>query len=434
MTNWQITKASNFCLSVRDGTHDSPKRVNNGKYLITSRHIIGNKIDLTNAYQISNSDYEEVNRRSKVDRWDVLLTMIGTVGEVCLVKDEPNFAIKNIGLFKSKNELYGKWLYYFLQSKNVKQVLSSLKRGTTQEYIPLGELRNLNISYPTNIFEIQKIISILSSLDEKIENNLKMNDTLEEMARTIFKSWFVDFDPVHAKAVGEAAVHMDLETASLFPSSFGDNGLPEGWVNNELSNVCSLLGGYAFKSKEFVNEGMAIVKIKNITGKGDVSLKDCQFIDSKSTNGKDKFKLEDGDLLIAMTGATVGKTGIITDGKSTPYLNQRVGKFIPKQSFYKWAIWAYLQFKKNVDAVVATGTGSAQTNISSTGIMSVKWTEAPHEIYKVFDKIVSPYFNLWISNIHQNQTLTELRDTLLSKLMSGEICVKDAEREVEAVI
>ena len=275
---------------------------------------------------------------------------------------------------------------------------------------------------------------LISKFDDKIENNRQMNKTLEEMARAIFKSWFVDFDPIHAKAAGNAPAHMNAETASLFPSSFSDDGLPEGWVNNELSNVCSLLGGYAFKSKEFVNEGMPVVKIKNITGNGDVSLEDSQCIESNSTVGKDKFKLEDGDLLIAMTGATVGKTGIVTDGKMTPYLNQRVGKFVPNLSFHKWAIWAYLQFQKNVDSVVATGTGSAQTNISSAGIVSVKWTEATHEIYKVFDEIVTPYFNLWISNMHQNQTLAELRDTLLPKLMSGEIRVKDAEREVEAAV
>ena len=155
---------------------------------------------------------------------------------------------------------------------------------------------------------------------------------------------------------------------------------------------------------------------------------------SKSIIGKDKFKLEDGDLLIAMTGATVGKTGIVTDGKMTPYLNQRVGKFVPKSSFHKWAIWAFLQFQKNIDAVVATGTGSAQTNISSAGIVSVKWTEAPHELYEVFDKTVAPYFNLWISSMHQKQTLAKLRDTLLPKLMSGEIRVADAEREVEAAV
>ena len=275
---------------------------------------------------------------------------------------------------------------------------------------------------------------LISKFDDKIENNRRMNETLEEMARAIFKSWFVNFDPVHAKAAGNSPAHMDAETAALFPSSFGDDGLPLGWVNNELSNVCSLLGGYAFKSKEFVNEGMPVVKIKNITGNGDVSLYDCQCIESKSTVGKDKFKLEDGDLLIAMTGATVGKTGIVTDGKMTPYLNQRVGKFVPNLSFHKWAIWAYLQFQKNVDSVVATGTGSVQTNISLAGIVSVKWTEATHEIYKVFDEIVSPYFNLWISNRHQNQTLAELRDTLLPKLMSGEIRVKDAQHEMEAVV
>lgn len=322
-----------------------------------------------------------------------------------------------------------KYLAYALQATDISGYLT----GSTMPKLTKGNMNQIRLRLP-EIHEQNRIVEILSVIDEKIENNQRMNETLEEMGRAIFKSWFIDFDPVHTKVAGNAPTNMKAEIAALFPNSFSDDGLPLGWVNNELSNVCSLLGGYAFKSQEFVNEGMPVVKIKNITGNGDVSLKDCQFIDSKSTNGKDKFKLEDGDLLIAMTGATVGKTGIITDGKMTPYLNQRVGKFIPKHSFYKWAIWAYLQFKKNVDAVVATGTGSAQTNISSPGIMSVKWTEAPHEIYKVFDEIVSPYFNLWISNRHQNQTLTELRDTLLPKLMSGEIRVKDAENKVEAAV
>lgn len=113
---WTEVTANNFCASVRDGTHDSPKPVEKGRYLITSRHIIGGKIDLSNAYLISNDDFDAINKRSKVDRWDVLISMIGTVGEPCLVKDEPEFAIKNIGLFKTKNELDGRWLYYYLTS------------------------------------------------------------------------------------------------------------------------------------------------------------------------------------------------------------------------------------------------------------------------------------------------------------------------------
>jgi type I restriction enzyme S subunit len=250
MDNWEEVVASKFCESVRDGTHDSPKSVEKGRYLITSRHLIGGSIDLSKAYFISQTDFDEVNRRSKVDQWDVLFTMIGTVGEVCLVKERPNFAIKNIGLFKPKSELDGKWIYYYFLLPKTKQIIESLKRGTTQSYIPLGELRLFSIVIPSTKFEMAKIVDVLCALDDKIENNRRMNETLEEMARVIFKRWFVDFDPVHAKAEGKQPAHMDAETAALFPSSINDDGLPEGWVEGSLSDTVNLIGGGTPKTKE----------------------------------------------------------------------------------------------------------------------------------------------------------------------------------------
>src|SRR5687768_5975401 len=93
-----------FCSSVRDGTHDSPKPVMHGRRLVTSRHITGGRLDLGTAYLISHEDFDTINKRSKVDQWDVLISMIGTVGEPCLVREVPDYAIKNIGLFKSKGE------------------------------------------------------------------------------------------------------------------------------------------------------------------------------------------------------------------------------------------------------------------------------------------------------------------------------------------
>jgi hypothetical protein len=110
---WTLMRADEFCASVRDGTHDSPKEAIYGRPLVTSRHITSGRLDLNSAYLISQEDFDAINRRSKVDRWDVLLSMIGTVGEPCLIKEELHFAIKNIGLFKSKGETEGKWLYYY---------------------------------------------------------------------------------------------------------------------------------------------------------------------------------------------------------------------------------------------------------------------------------------------------------------------------------
>jgi type I restriction enzyme, S subunit len=439
MHNWETTKANDFCLSVRDGTHDSPKRVNDGKYLITSRHIISGVIDLTNAYLISNSDYDEVNRRSKVDRWDVLFTMIGTVGEVCLVKNEPNFAIKNIGLFKSKNELNGKWLYYFLQSKKTKQLLDSLKRGTTQAYIPLGELRNLNISYPTSINEAQNIISVLGALDDKIENNRRMNETLEEMARAIFKSWFVDFDPVHAKAAGNAPAHMDAETAKLFPSSFDDDGLPVGWEWQKLGDCVSLTKGRSYKSSELQESDTALVSLKSFMRGGGYRPDGL-----KAYTGiyKEEQTLTSGDLIVALTDVTqaadvIGKPAIVRSNNQfkTLVASLDVGVVRPTVSSVSKAFLYCMMMTHDFQAHIYGHTsGTTVLHLGKAGVPTYEFGMPACEVLDKFTAIAQPIFSKIEMNEVNSITLAELRDTLLPKLMSGEIRVKDAERTLEEAV
>lgn len=108
--------AEEYCIKVVDGTHDSPKEVDYGKKLVTSKNIIGGKLDLYKSYFISLDDFDENNKRSKVDQWDILISMIGTLGEVALITEKPDFAIKNVGLLKNNNEYKAKWLYYYLKS------------------------------------------------------------------------------------------------------------------------------------------------------------------------------------------------------------------------------------------------------------------------------------------------------------------------------
>ena len=133
MKNRFELKAIDYCLSVRDGTHDSPKQVLiGGKPLVTTRHIDNGNINFDKTYNINEKDYEAINKRSKVDKWDVLISMIGTVGEVHLVDYIPNYAIKNLGLFKVGKELEAKWLYYYLESKIGKNNIKYLLQGSTQ--------------------------------------------------------------------------------------------------------------------------------------------------------------------------------------------------------------------------------------------------------------------------------------------------------------
>ncbi|WP_287919528.1 restriction endonuclease subunit S, partial [Comamonas sp.] len=183
-------------MRIADGTHDSPKESSTGKLLVTSKNVKGGRLVMDSAYLISDEDYAEINRRSKVDQWDLLLTMIGTVGEVCIVEQsEPSFAIKNVGLLKCGSELRVKWLYYFFRSPQGQALIEQRKKGSTQQYISLKEIRNLPVSYPVDETEVRTVVSYLAMMDDRITLLRETNATLEAMAQALFKSWFVDFDP-----------------------------------------------------------------------------------------------------------------------------------------------------------------------------------------------------------------------------------------------
>ena len=214
MNNQEFIPASEFCDLVTDGTHDSPKKTEFGVKLVTSKNIVGGKLDLTSAYFISESDAQNINKRSQVHINDVLLSMIGTVGEVALIEKEPDFVIKNVGLLKNSDPKKAKWLYYYLKSPITQNLIKDRLRGTTQQYIPLGELRNLPILKPNSEEHLQNTIEQLSSLDKKIQLNTQINQTLEQIAQALFKSWFVDFDPVRTK-VQALSDGLSLEQAEL---------------------------------------------------------------------------------------------------------------------------------------------------------------------------------------------------------------------------
>ena len=179
MEQWNIIKAYDYCYNVTDGTHDSPKQTEFGKYLITSKHIKDNRIDFESAYKISEDDYNKIITRSKVDQWDIIISMIGAYCGFCCIESskQTDYAIKNVGLLKVGNEVKCKWLYYYLTSPHGKQQLSKLRSGSSQPYISLGALRNLDIPVPNENTMID-IVSVLSSLDSKIELNRRINDNL----------------------------------------------------------------------------------------------------------------------------------------------------------------------------------------------------------------------------------------------------------------
>ena len=153
-------------------------------------------------------------------------------------------ASPDVLIFRSKDKgfLDPHFLYYLISNKTFIDYTDLTSKGAKMPRGDKDAIAKFPVKLP-QINEQKSIVSVLGALDDKIENNRRMNETLEEMARAIFKSWFVDFDPVHAKAAGNAPAHMDAETAALFPSSFGDDGLPRLGKKNILADGADIVYG-----------------------------------------------------------------------------------------------------------------------------------------------------------------------------------------------
>ncbi|MEK7598032.1 MAG: restriction endonuclease subunit S [Patescibacteria group bacterium] len=178
---------------VRDGTHDSPKYHNQGYALITSKNLKKDELDYKKIRYVSEKDYLRINERSKVHKGDILFAMIGTIGNPVVVKNDPNFAIKNVALFKIPKEQDSYFLKYFLDSKFVIDKMTSEAKGTTQKFVGLGYLRDFKIKLP--ILSEQK--SIVKKLDELNEKTKRLEEiykqklsNLEELKKSILKKAF----------------------------------------------------------------------------------------------------------------------------------------------------------------------------------------------------------------------------------------------------
>ena len=408
-SEWKTVSASEYCLIVTDGTHDSPKQTNEGHYLVTSKHLSKYSIDFESAYLISSEDYSKVIERSKVDQWDILFSMIGTIGRLYQEKfPNPNYAIKNVGLFKLGGDIKkSNWLIYYLQSPNANQYILSHLRGSTQSYISLKSLRDMPVSIPPTSIQ-NKIVSILSSIDEKIELNNKINDNLEQMAQAIFKNQFVDFEP--------------FKNGKFVESELGL--IPEGWKVDMLENTCKFLssGGtpstknsnyYAgdikwFSTKE-LNDNFLINSEKHIT------------LDAIANSSAKLFPK--GTVLMAIYAApTVGRLGILCDDST---FNQATVGLDVKENVGLYFI--YLTLLNQREKLNNLANGAAQQNLNVSIVKKYKILVPNESILIDFNNLIKPIFSQ-IENLQlQNDQLKKKRDLLLPKLMSGETDVSQVE-------
>lgn len=390
---WIETNAENFCFKVADGTHDSPKQNDEWKFLVTSKNLKNWRLDLSSSYKISYSDYELVNKRSKVDKWDILLWMIGTVGEVSLISEEPDFAIKNVWLFKCWDEITAKYLYYFLKSPLWQNYIFSRLSWTTQKYITLWDLRKFPIYHPKEKSEQQAIAKILSSFDDKIELLREQNKTLEKMAQTIFGEWF-----------GKYSV---------------DDELPEGWRVGKLSDFWNIICWKtpSKDNKDFFGWDIPFIKIPDMHNEVYISETVDTLTELWANTQKNKFIPENSICVSCI--ATVWLVWITTKFSQT---NQQINSIIPFESFYLEYLYFSLTKIKN-DLIAMWWGGSATLNINTTSFSNIEINIPDIEILKSFHEKVQNMFEKIKINNEEIQTLSKTRDELLPKLMKGEVRV-----------
>jgi type I restriction enzyme S subunit len=359
---------------------------------------------------------------------DVLIAMtgqgsVGRVGRLQCKNHERPVMNQRVGKFITDEKTLNKdYLHYVISSKFYEEQLFAMGSGSGQPNLSPSMILSLEIPFPPYPEQVA-IASTLNSLDDRITLLRETNTTLEAIAQALFKSWFVDFDPVHAKMQGLAPEGMDEATAALFPDSFEESELgavPKGWRIGSLADLATFQNGYAFKSKDWSEAGHPVIKIGNVKPSL-ISFDGCSFVSAESVIGLDRFKLKRGDLLVGMTGY-VGEAGLVTEVSPRAYLNQRVGRIATsagvKDLGFVFCLTRHEDFKAFAEG---QSHGSAQANVSGSDLLKFKSVIPIDIVLSAFNEMMETSIESLMSNYERVQLLGQLRDSLLPRLISGQI-------------
>ena len=282
--------------------------------------------------------------------------------------------------------------------------------------------------------EQHTIARILGSLDDKIELNRRMNATFEAMARAIFKSWFVDFDPVRAKIEGREPAGMDAETAALFPDEFevvDGQEVPKGWTKTTIRDFIEVIKGRSYKSAELQDSDKALVTLKSFQRRG--GYREDGLKSYIGTFKPEQIVLP-GELIVAFTDVTqeaevIGRPAIVSANPAFKTLIASLDVGIIRSKHQSISVpYLYNLFQsEDFQAHIAGYTsGTTVLHLAKDGIPSYQFIKPEDPVLDKYHEIAGPMFSLIEQNLQQSRTLAAIRDTLLPKLISGEIRVPDA--------
>ena len=408
MEEWKEYKLGEVCKSIADGDHMPPPKTDKGIPFVTISNIVGNRLDFANTHFVPQSYYDDLDDKRRPHIGDTIYSVVGTFGKPVYVNEEKPFVFqRHIAILRPDNSMIvPQFLFYTLLSPQFYRKADVMAIGAVQRTISLTSLRNVTIQLPP--LDIQsKIVGMLSSLDNKIEVNRRINENLEQQAQALFKSWFVDFEPFKDQPFVESELGM----------------IPQGWRVQEAQQIFNINIGKTPPRKESEwfsesNEDNVWVSIADMGSCGAFISDSSEYLTDEAVRRFNVQMVEKDSILLSFK-LTVGRVAIADTRLTT---NEAIARFILPKKFYREFLYLYLKQYKYGNL---GSTSSIATAVNSKTIKGMRLLIPNVELIESFSKNTRPLFEQIRTIQQESRRLAELRDTLLPRLMSGELKVND---------
>jgi type I restriction enzyme S subunit len=406
-----------------------------GTPIITVEHLGENRIQHEDVPCVSDKDRERL-AKYKLRKGDIVFSRVGSVDRRALVREKEDgwlFSGRCLRVRPDQAKIDSIYLSYFFGLPAFKEHIRSIAVGATMPSLNTYLLSTVPIYYPP-LSEQRAIASILGALDDKIALNRQINHSLEAMTQAIFKSWFVDFDPVNAKAEGRKPYGMTDAVATLFPSHFEESEIgpiPEGWRSQPFSQIVDIHSGGTPKTNipDYWDGDVPWFSVVDTPAASDIFVIDTQKRITHRGLAESAAKLLPVGTTIITARGTVGNIAIA----ATPLtINQSCYGLTGKDHYGQYFV--YYATREIIGELRQRAHGSVFDTIVRDTFDGVACITPPFALTEAYNEIVSPLLQKIQNNVRESQTLSTIRDTLLPKLLSGEIRVKQAEKLVEQVI
>lgn len=403
---WKEVTLGEISSKIGDGLHGTPKYDDEGPYyFINGNNLNCGKIIIKDDTKRVGKD-EFVKNQKELNEQTILVSINGTIGNVAKYNNELCILGKSACYINVIKEVDKEFIYYVLTSANFKRNITNEATGTTIKNVSLKQMREYKFNIPCNISDQRRIASILSSLDRKIELNNKINADLEEMAQAIFKNWFVDFEP--------------FKDGKFVDSELGM--IPEGWKVGRLDEIADVVGGSTpskAKPEYYTQKGIAWLTPKDLSNHPAVYSSRGEIDITEEGYNSTSTKLMPKGTVLFTSRAPIGYISIAQNDICT---NQGFKSLVPRKA---GTCFLYCFLKYVTPVIENKSTGSTFKEASGSLMKSLQVIMPEQKVFEEFETIVSPLFARIESLEKENSRLSLLRDTLLSRLMSGELEVPE---------